>query len=45
MRAKSGRKATAPHHQHGDAPKGAERWLVVWSFDDVILEPGAALGE
>src|SRR5438128_3229179 len=27
MRTESGRKAAAPHHQHGDAPKGTGRWL------------------
>ena len=36
------------------APKSGEemdkegrtgRWLVLWSFDDVILKPGTALGE
>ena len=45
MRAKSGWKAAARHHLHGDEPKAAERRLVVWSFDDVVFEPGAALGE
>ena len=45
LRAESERKAEAPLRQHSDEPKGAGRWLVVWSLDDVVFKPGAALGE
>lgn len=44
-RAELGRKVAALYPQDSDAQKSAERWLVVWSFDDVIFEPGATLGE
>jgi hypothetical protein len=39
------RKVVALYSQYSDTQKRAERWLVVWSFDDVIFEPGAALSE
>ncbi len=36
---------TVRHAHKSHEKERAGQWLVVWSFDDVILEPGTALSE
>ena len=44
-RAESGQKVAALYLQYSEAQERPERWSVIWSFNDVIFEPGATLGE